>query len=88
LNSGNLGKFFAELKRRNVYKVAVAYAVVGWLLEPDEMFKWLGTAYAMRDSGLTQLAVTLFFLPHREDSRFIALCQKLNVHVPSVPAKQ
>src|SRR5216117_4302987 len=24
--------FFSELKRRNVYKVAVAYAVVGWLL--------------------------------------------------------
>src|SRR3954465_10512465 len=24
--------FFAELKRRNVYKVAVAYAVVGWLV--------------------------------------------------------
>jgi len=29
MNSGN---FFSELKRRNVYKVAVAYAVVGWLL--------------------------------------------------------
>src|SRR5437588_12034491 len=28
----NLRNFFAELKRRNVYKVAVAYAVVGWLL--------------------------------------------------------
>src|SRR4051794_34013860 len=27
----NMGNFFAELKRRNVYKVAVAYAVVGWL---------------------------------------------------------
>jgi hypothetical protein len=26
------GSFFAELKRRNVYKVAVAYAVVSWLL--------------------------------------------------------
>src|SRR5437879_6370829 len=26
------GYLFAELKRRNVYKVAVAYAVVGWLL--------------------------------------------------------
>src|SRR5213596_2045220 len=25
-------KFFAELKRRNVYKVAVAYAVAGWAL--------------------------------------------------------
>src|SRR5215510_14550609 len=24
--------FFGELKRRNVYKVAAAYAVVGWLL--------------------------------------------------------
>jgi hypothetical protein len=24
--------FFAELKRRNVYKVAVAYAIVAWLL--------------------------------------------------------
>src|SRR6266436_4772199 len=29
MKSGNL---FAELKRRNVYKVAVAYAVVGWLI--------------------------------------------------------
>ena len=28
----NPGSFFSELKRRNVYKVAVAYAVVGWLL--------------------------------------------------------
>ncbi len=28
----NLGNFFAELKRRNVYKVAVAYVVVAWLL--------------------------------------------------------
>src|SRR5437868_11392055 len=27
-----MGNFFAELKRRNVYKVAVAYAVVSWLL--------------------------------------------------------
>src|SRR5436853_3016408 len=27
-----MNNFFSELKRRNVYKVAVAYAVVGWLL--------------------------------------------------------
>ncbi|MDQ2867116.1 MAG: tetratricopeptide repeat protein [Verrucomicrobiota bacterium] len=27
-----IDNFFAELKRRNVYKIAVAYAVVGWLL--------------------------------------------------------
>jgi TolB-like protein/Tfp pilus assembly protein PilF len=28
----NAKNFFAELKRRNVYKVAVAYAIVAWLL--------------------------------------------------------
>jgi len=27
-----IDNFFAELKRRNVYKVAVAYAVVGWVI--------------------------------------------------------
>ena len=27
-----IDNFLAELKRRNVYKVAVAYAVVAWLL--------------------------------------------------------
>src|SRR5207302_5182382 len=27
-----ISNFFTELKRRNVYKVAVAYAVVGWLV--------------------------------------------------------
>jgi TolB-like protein/Tfp pilus assembly protein PilF len=27
-----MNSFFSELRRRNVYKVAVAYAVVGWLL--------------------------------------------------------
>ena len=29
MNSRN---FFAELKRRHVYRVAIAYGVVGWLL--------------------------------------------------------
>jgi hypothetical protein len=28
----NARNFFAELKRRNVYKVAIAYGVVAWLL--------------------------------------------------------
>jgi hypothetical protein len=28
----NPKKFFAEVKRRNVYKVAAAYGVVAWLL--------------------------------------------------------
>jgi hypothetical protein len=28
----NFNKFFIELKRRNVIKVATAYAIVGWLI--------------------------------------------------------
>ncbi len=28
----NIHNFFGELKRRNVYKVAVAYIVAGWAL--------------------------------------------------------
>lgn len=27
-----MANFFPELKQRNVYKVAVAYAIVGWLI--------------------------------------------------------
>jgi hypothetical protein len=27
-----IDNFFAELKRRNVYKVAVAYGIMAWLL--------------------------------------------------------
>jgi len=54
----------------------------------DKMFEWLDTAYAEHDSGLSQMAVTPFFLPYVNDPRFITLCQKLNVQVPSAPAKQ
>jgi len=40
----NSKSFFGELKRRNVYKVAVAYAVVGWLLiqVATQVFPFLG----------------------------------------------
>src|ERR1700757_2727466 len=31
-NRINLGRFFDELKRRRVYRVAIAYGVVAWLL--------------------------------------------------------
>jgi hypothetical protein len=30
--------FFAELKRRNVYKVAIAYGVIAWLLGRSRRF--------------------------------------------------
>ena len=79
-----LKDFIASYSNTGPFQIAVLYAL---RKEPDEMFRWLDTAYATRDSGLTQLAVTRFFLPYVNDSRFLALCQKLNVQVPSVPAK-
>ena len=79
-----LKDFIAKDSNGGAFQVAVLYAI---RKEPDQMFKWLDTAYDSRDSGLTQLAVTPFFLPYRDDPRFTALCQKLNVRVPSSPTK-
>jgi TolB-like protein/Flp pilus assembly protein TadD len=79
-----LKDFIARYSNTGSFQIAVLYAV---RKEPDEMFKWLDTAYATRDSGLTQLAVTPFFLPYLSDPRFTALCQKLNVQLPATSAK-
>jgi len=81
---GSLNDFIAKNSNGGAFQVAVLYAI---RKEPDEMFKWLDTAYTTRDSGLSQLAVTPFFLPYMGDPRFTALCQKLNVQLPSASAK-
>jgi len=79
-----LKDFIARNSNGGAFQIAVLYAA---RKEADEMFKWLETAYATHDSGLSQMAVTPFFLPYVNDSRFVALCQKLNVQVPSASAK-
>ena len=79
-----LKNFIVKDSIGGAFQVAVLHAI---RKESDQMFKWLDTAYDARDSGLTQLAVTPFFLPYRDDPRFMALCQKLNVHLPSPSAK-
>ena len=66
------------------FQIAVLYAI---RKETDQMFQWLETAYATHDSGMVQLAVTPFFHPYRDDPRFTALCQKLNVQLPATSAK-
>ena len=76
--------FVARYSNIGPFQIAVLYAI---RKEPDEMFKWLDTAYATHDSGLTQLAATPFFLPYLHDPRFTALCQKLNVQVPATSTK-
>ena len=81
----SLKNFIARNSNGGAFQIAVLYAI---RKEPDAMFMWLDTAYAARDSGLSQLAVTPLFLPYVDDARFAALCQKLNVQVPSASAKQ
>ena len=80
-----LKNFIAKDSIGGAFQVAVLYAI---RKESDQTFKWLDTAYDTRDSGLTQLAVTPFFLPYRDDPRFMALCQKLKVHLPSPSTKR
>jgi tetratricopeptide (TPR) repeat protein len=63
-------------------QVAILYAQRH---EPDEMFKWLETAYANRDAGLVRLFVIPFFLDYRDDPRFAAFCRKLGIE--SLPPK-
>jgi serine/threonine-protein kinase len=75
-----LKDFIARDSNGGAFQIAVLYAI---RKEPDQIFKWLDTAYDTRDSGLTQLAVTPFFLPYRDDPRFVALCQKLGVQLPA-----
>jgi serine/threonine-protein kinase len=79
-----LKDFIARDSVGGAFQVSVLYAI---RKEPDQMFKWLDTAYETHDSGMVQLAVTPFFLPYRDDPRFTALCQKLNVQLPATSAK-
>jgi serine/threonine-protein kinase len=79
-----LKDFIAKDSVGGAFQVAILYAI---RKQPDEMFKWLETAYATRDSGMVQLAIMPFFYPYRDDPRFTALCQKLNVRLPAISPK-
>jgi tetratricopeptide (TPR) repeat protein len=81
---GTLKDFITRNSNGGAFQVAVLYAI---RKEPDEMFKWLETAYAAHDSGMVQLAVTPFFIPYHDDPRFTALCRKLNAQLPQTSAK-
>jgi hypothetical protein len=69
----NSGDFFVELKRRNVYELAVAYAVVGWLLIQitTQVFSILGNSELGRSPGL------------RDDSPYKNLLARLGLPAPS-----
>jgi hypothetical protein len=63
--------FFGELKQRNVYKVAVAYAVVTWLL--------IGYAYAVTGRHPDALKI-LQKLDALEKRRFVSTISRVYVY--------
>jgi hypothetical protein len=82
--------FFAELKRRNVYKVAVAYIVGGWALSqgiaqvfPVFAFEWLQSSFDERDGGALALAVDSLLRGLRDDPRYKNFLAKLGLPTSS-----
>src|ERR1043166_8408925 len=73
-----LRNFSSRYASNGAYQIGVIHAL---RKEPEEMFRWLDTAYATHDSGLTQLVITPFLSEYRDDPRFIALCQKLGTQL-------
>jgi len=71
-----LHAFVEKYGHGGAYQAAIVYA---YRKAPDEMFKWLDTAFAERDSGLTQLMVTPFVLDYRGDPRMTAIAGKLKI---------
>jgi hypothetical protein len=73
--------FFAELKRRNVYKVAVAYRAYVTLQDFDRALPLIGTRAARaRVESLTTAYLRLdpSWDPIRNDPRFEKLCEAPN----------
>jgi serine/threonine-protein kinase len=74
-----LQKFIEKNGEGAFFQVAIIYAL---RKEPDEMFAWLNRAYEGNDAGLSQLLTAPFIHNYRDDPRFAALCQRLNLPAP------
>ncbi|MDB5986364.1 MAG: hypothetical protein JWR16_1417 [Nevskia sp.] len=74
-----LQRFITSDGVTGAFQVAVVYAL---RKDPQRMFEWLDKAYAIRDSGLTQLLVTPFLLDYKSDPRFAAVCRQLKLDTP------
>jgi TolB-like protein/class 3 adenylate cyclase/Flp pilus assembly protein TadD len=75
-----LQKFIEKHGVQGPFQIATIYAL---RKEPDQMFAWLNRAYEGNDAGLTQLLTGPFIRNYIGDPRFAALCQKLNLPVPT-----
>jgi hypothetical protein len=73
--------FFGELKRHNVYKVGVAYAVIAWLLMQvaSQILPFLDN----HDGGMLGLAVEPLLRDLRDDARYKNFLAKLGLPTTS-----
>jgi hypothetical protein len=86
--------FFSELNRSNVYKVAVTYAIVGWLIaqiatpisevhalqrEQNKASEWLHMAFDNHDGGTLSPLIDLLLPGLRDDIRYKKLLAKLGL---------
>jgi TolB-like protein len=78
-----LQAFITKYAKPASFQVACLYAQRH---EPDEMFKWLETAYANHDAGLTRMFIIPFLMNYRDDPRFAVFCRKLGIeNLPPKP---
>ena len=63
-----MGDFFAELKRRHIYRVAAAYAVVAWVLLLHAMVDFPFQVTALLGTALILLALATSLGPPRGNS--------------------
>ncbi len=71
-----LQRFIEQYDNIGAFQVASLHAL---RREPDQMFAALDRAYAIKDSGLTQLLSDPFIVKYHDEPRFVAFCARLNI---------
>ena len=68
-----LGRLIADYGQQASYQIAQAYAL---RRDPDNLYKWLDSAWTHRDSGISMLLSDPLILRYQRDPRFAAFCNK------------
>ena len=63
-------------------QIATVYAL---RKEPEKMFEWLEHAWTTHDSGVAELLTNPFLRAYKDDPRFIAFAQKIDVMPKTAP---
>ena len=73
-----IDELIADYGKRDLADWAIA-SVYAWRAEKDKTFEWLERAYVHKDTGLTSLKIDPDFRSLRDDPRYQALLNKMNL---------